>query len=190
MVNEKEIIRRAANGDMEAFEIIVSLYEKKVYNLAYRNLGNEQDALDACQEVFLRVFRFMGKFKEESSFSTWIYSIAMNVCRDHIKRSRIGYDVSLNQENDDEEYEIEVSDIRYNPENAYERKELSEKLESGMRQLSSTHRDVLVLREVAGKSYAEISEILSLDVGTVKSRIARARENLRKYLSDHGTFLK
>ena len=188
MVNEKEIIRRAADGDMEAFEIIVSLYEKKIYNLTYRNLGHEQDAMDACQEVFLRVFRFLDNFKEESSFSTWIYRIAMNVCKDHIKRNRFGYDISLNQENEDEEYEIEVSDIRYNPENAYERKELSEKLESGMRQLSATHRDVLVLREVAGKSYTEISEILSLDVGTVKSRIARARENLRKYLSNHGTF--
>ena len=188
MVNEKEIIRRAADGDMQAFEIIVSLYEKKVYNLVYRNLGHEQDAMDACQEVFLRVFRFLGNFKEESSFSTWIYRIAMNVCKDHMKRNRMNFDISLNQETEDEEYEVEVSDIRYNPENAYERKELSERLEAGMRQLSSTHRDVLVLREVAGKSYTEISEILSLDVGTVKSRIARARENLRKYLLNHGTF--
>lgn len=189
MLNEKEIIRRAANGDSRAFEDIVSLYEKKIYNLLYKNLGSEQDALDACQEVFLRVFRFIGGFKEESSFSTWIHRIAMNVCKDHMKKHHGAYDMtSLNQQNDDDSYEIEVSDIRYNPENELERKELIKMLDAGIKSISPAYRDALVLREISGKSYAEISEILSIDVGTVKSRIARAREKLRKYLSSHGTF--
>lgn len=188
MVNERELIRRAVSGDIGAFEQIVTIYEKKIYNMAYRNLGNEQDAMDVSQEVFLRVFRFLNSFKAESSFSTWIYRITMNICKDSLKKRKTSSSFSLTSMENDEEYEMEISDIRYNPENEYERKELSERLRAGIDSLNPLYREVLLLREIGGKSYFEISEILSLDIGTVKSRIARGRESLRKYLSDIGTF--
>lgn len=186
---EREIVRKASAGDMTAFEQLVALYEKKIYMLAYRNLGNEQDALDISQEVFLRVFRFLPGFKGDSSFSTWIYRIAINMCKDFMKKRRYGTEVPLHQQGeDDEEYQIEVSDFRFNPESEAERKEMVEELGKALDTLSDQHREVLVMREISGKSYLEIAELLKLDVGTVKSRISRAREKLREYLTKSGTF--
>lgn len=186
---EREIVRKASAGDMAAFEQLVALYEKKIYMLAYRNLGNEQDALDISQEVFLRVFRFLPGFKGDSSFSTWIYRIAVNLCKDYVKKRRYGTEVPLYQQGEDEEeYQIEVSDFRFNPESEAERKEMVEELGKALDTLSDQHREVLVMREISGKSYLEIAELLKLDVGTVKSRISRAREKLREYLTKSGTF--
>ena len=186
---EREIVRKAGAGDMAAFEQLVNLYEKKIYMLAYRNLGNEQDALDVSQEVFLRVFRFLSGFKEESSFSTWIYRIATNLCKDFAKKRRYGSEIPLyQQDEEEEEYQIEVTDFRFNPEIEAERKEMVEELGKALDSLTDRHREVLVMREISGKSYMEIAQILELDVGTVKSRISRAREKVREYLTEKGTF--
>ncbi len=187
MLIEKELVKKAAAGDGQAFEHLVTMYEKKVYSLAYKTLGSEQDALDVSQDVFLKVYKYLSGFKQESSFSTWIYSITINSCRDHIRKNK-NYDISLmSSDQDEEEYAIEVPDIKYSPEKQYEQKEFIESIKKGIKLLNPSYREVLALR-VNGKSYAEIAAILSLDVGTVKSRISRARENLRKYLFDNGTF--
>lgn len=189
MIDEQLIVKRAKNGDSAAFEQLVTVYEKKIYNLAFRSTRNEQDSLDIAQDVFLRVYRFLPSFNENSTFSTWIYRITMNVCKDFAKKRKGLAETSLMMSDDDfDDYELQISDIRYNPEIELERKELRRSLQEGLDLLPQIHKEVLILREFSGNSYAQIGEILSLDIGTVKSRIARAREKLRELLSKDGTF--
>lgn len=183
MQDEQASIRLAKEGDEQAFEALVTAYERKVYNYALRSTGNEQDAMDITQEVFLRVFRSLSGFKEESSFSTWLYRITFNICIDFSRKNakRNENFLSLNGETADGK-ELELPDERHAPEAAYDRKELREEIAGAILRLSEQHREVLVMREISGLSYAEIAEVLELEEGTVKSRIARARENLRKII--------
>ena len=183
MQDEQASIRLAKEGDEQAFEALVTAYERKVYNYALRSTGNEQDAMDITQEVFLRVFRSLSGFKEESSFSTWLYRITFNICIDFSRKNakRNENSLSLDSEAADGK-ELELPDERHAPEAAYDRKELREEIAGAILRLSEQHREVLVMREINGLSYAEIAEVLELEEGTVKSRIARARENLRKII--------
>ena len=183
MQDEQASIRLAKEGDEQAFEALVTAYERKVYNYALRSTGNEQDAMDITQEVFLRVFRSLSGFKEESSFSTWLYRITFNICIDFSRKNakRNENSLSLDGEAADGK-ELELPDERHAPETVYVRKELREEIAGAILRLSEQHREVLVMREISGLSYAEIAEVLELEEGTVKSRIARARENLRKII--------
>ena len=183
MQDEQASIQLAKEGDEQAFEALVTAYERKVYNYALRSTGNEQDAMDITQEVFLRVFRSLSGFKEESSFSTWLYRITFNICIDFSRKNakRNENSLSLDGEAADGK-ELELPDERHAPETAYDRKELREEIAGAILRLSEQHREVLVMREISGLSYAEIAEVLELEEGTVKSRIARARENLRKII--------
>ena len=181
-MNENQLAELAKQGDKRAFEQLVLLYEKKIYGLALRYLGDEQDALDASQEVFIRVFRFIKGFKNESSFSTWIYKIAVNVCRD-MASHRMPL-VSLS----DDEGETEIADVRFSPETEFEKRELKRLLSEGIKALDEDHRQVIILRDMQNLSYEKIAEILGINVGTVKSRIARGRDKLRRYLIENGNF--
>lgn len=183
MANDQELVKLAKSGNEAAFEQLVGLYEQKVYHLAYNYMNNEQDALDISQEVFLRVFRFLSQFNEESQFSTWLYRIAANACKDALRKRQVRNEVFLY--NEDEEtggYRAEPADLTYNPEAVLEQAELRENLKRGLLELPAQHRQILVLRDIAGLSYNEIGNCLALEQGTVKSRIARARENLRGIL--------
>ena len=183
MQDEQASIRLAKEGDEQAFEALVTAYERKVYNYALRSTGNEQDAMDITQEVFLRVFRSLSGFKEESSFSTWLYRITFNICIDFSRKNAKLNENSLSLDGEIANgKELELPDERHAPEAAYDRKELREEIAGAILRLSEQHREVLVMREISGLSYAEIAEVLELEEGTVKSRIARARENLRKII--------
>ena len=186
-MNEKELVQRAKDGEQDAFEQLVTMYEKKVYATAYRYLGNESDALDMSQEVFIRVFRFLDKFNEDSSFSTWLYRITINVCKDGIKKRGSRNELPL--EMPDEEkgtYVNEIRDDRYDPVDIYERAELNRTIRDGIESLPPNYRDIIIMRDICGLSYEEISDTLKLEIGTVKSRISRARERMRKYLLQYG----
>lgn len=186
-MNEKELVQRAKAGDGDAFEQLVTAYERKVYATAYRYLGNEADALDMSQEVFIRVFRFLDKFNEESSFSTWLYRITINVCKDGIKKRSGRNELPL--EMPDEEhgtYVNEISDSRYNPVEVFEKAELSRNIREGIESLPFNYKEIIIMRDICGLTYEEIAEGLKLEIGTVKSRISRARERLRKYLLQNG----
>ncbi len=186
-MTEAELVRQAQAGEPAAFEALVTAYENKIYNLALRYLGSRDDAEDASQEVFLRVFRFLPGFHEESSFSTWIYRIAVNVCKDMLKAKSQRAEQPLEQDNgDEEESVIQIPDSRYEPETVVSDKEQREILCKAILSLPEPQREILILRDVRGLSYDEIAEVLSLEIGTVKSRIARARENLRKKLLQNG----
>lgn len=182
MNSEETVVRRARAGDERAFEELVYAYEKKIYHMSLRYTGNEHDAMDVTQEVFLRLFRFLPKFQEESRFSTWLYRIAVNANLDFLRRRTPDSDLSLDAE-DEDGLAYEISDARYEPESEAERAELRQAICDGIQSLPPRMREIVVLRDISGLSYEEIGEVLGIEQGTVKSRLSRARSKLGALLS-------
>lgn len=158
--------------------------QKRIYNLTYRMTGNHSDAQDVTQEAFFKAWRGLPNFKEESSFSTWLYRLASNASIDHLRKEKRREESSLTQtfEDSDQGSELEIPDDGHHPEQVLVEKELRDTIHLGLEQLPDHHRQVLLMREVDGLSYQEIATTLELDLGTVKSRIARGRGTLRKFL--------
>ena len=174
---ERALLARAQKGDSAAFEDIVRAHEATVYRLALRQLGNREDAEDAAQEVFLKAYTGLNSFRGDSKLSVWLYRITSNVCTDMLRRQR--ETVSLSQENDEgEPLELELPDERFDPVALTERKDLREQIGAALQALPPEAREILLLRELGGASYDEIAAALDLDLGTVKSRIFRARKKL------------
>ncbi len=187
MPAERDLLLLAKAGDQQAFAQLVSAYEGKIYNLSLRYLNNSEDAMDATQEVFLRMFRFLSGFQEDSSFSTWLYRIAVNVCKDMLAKRTKRNEQSLTVPGDEEdERPADVVDTRYDPEQILEQAELRQTLLTAIESLPPQQREMIILRDLRGLSYEEISQVLALEEGTVKSRLFRARENLRKKLLQNG----
>ena len=187
MNHEESLLQRAKNGDQAAFGELVTLYEKKVYALALRMCKHPEDAAEASQEAFLAAWQGLKFFRGEASFSTWLYRLTSNACVDLLRkeqRHRAAAGPSL----DDEGVYLDVADSTPSPHDIAEKGELKEQIEAGLRALSPEHREVLVLREIHQLSYDEIAETLSLDSGTVKSRISRGRKQLRNFLLKSGNF--
>lgn len=188
-MTEQELVARAKAGDDEAFAQLMRANETRIYNLALRMTGNSEDAMDLAQEAFLNAWRGLKFFKGDSAFSTWVYRLASNACIDHLRRAKRRQDISqpmpVDEENDSQP---DIPDERFQPEHELERQELRQAVTNGLQQLSDEHRQVLVMREINGLSYQEIADVLDLEPGTVKSRIARARNSLRKILVDSGNF--
>ena len=187
-MDEQKLISLARRGDQAAFEQLLDHYQKPVYHQALRLVGNPEDAADVTQEVFLKVWKHLPSFRGESSFSTWLYRLTDNAALDLIRREkkRRG-DSSL----DDEESALTLpADPAPTPHQAAEQKELKQAVAEGLQQLSEEHRQVLVMREINGLSYEQIGSILDLSPGTVKSRIARARISLAKFLQKAGNFFE
>lgn len=181
-MTENDVIKKCKKGSREAFNILFSRYQSQVINIAYSMLSNQEDAYDAAQEVFVKVYRSIESFKEQSSFTTWIYRITANVCSDILrKRQRDGNVISLNQytdENKDIDIEDESASVEYNM-------ELSEKqvaVRDAINELKEEYRVIITMCDIEGMSYDEISEMLGIPNGTVKSRINRARNVLKKNL--------
>lgn len=183
MTKEEELglLRKAQSGDMRAFEEIVLANEKTVYNLALRQLGSREDAEDAVQEVFLKAYSALSGFRGDAKISVWLYRITCNVCTDLLRKRK--ETVSLSMETEDGELELELPDERFDPALLAERSDLREQVGNALRQLPEDARQILLLREIAGQSYEEISSTLALDIGTVKSRLFRARKRLCVLLS-------
>lgn len=181
---EKMLIKKSKAGDIESFEILISSYDKKAYNIAFRMMGNEEDAKDMAQEAMLRVYRAIKGFREQSSFSTWLYRIVTNVCLDELRRRKKESTISLDNtiETDSGEMRLEICSDKETPEYAYERLEQRQLIADAINQLNEEYRSVIVLRDVQGFSYEEISKILDCSLGTIKSRINRARNALRNKL--------
>ena len=190
-MTEQELVERARRGDETAFEVLVTDNEKRIYNLCRRLVGNPEDAAELTQEAFLNAWRGLGRFQGESSFSTWLYRLASNACIDFLRKEKRRQSLSMTVSLDDDEEEArqaELPDERYAPERELERSEARRAVAEGLERLSPEHRQVLVMRELSGLSYAEIGAVLGLEEGTVKSRIARARNALRKVLTEQGNF--
>lgn len=187
MNHEELLLQRAKDGDQAAFGELVTLYEKKVYALTLRMCKHPEDAAEASQEAFLAAWQGLKFFRGDASFSTWLYRLASNACVDLLRREsrhRTAAGPSLN----DEEVYLDVADSAPSPHAIAESNELKQQIEEGLRALSPEHREVLVLREIHQLSYDEIAQTLSLDSGTVKSRISRGRKQLRNFLLKSGNF--
>lgn len=180
---DDDLIRKSQQGDPVAFEQLIGKYEKKVYTIAFRMVGNHEDASDLAQEAFIKVFRSIKSFRGEAAFSTWLYHVVANVCRDYLRKSKIKTS-SLDEPvvYEGELLEKQLRDPGPTPEETTERKELQAYLQKLINQLPDDYRLVLVLREFMDFSYEEIAGELNITMGTVKSRLNRARTMLKNKL--------
>ncbi len=183
--SDEQLVDKFKKGSEEAFEGLVDRYEKRVYTLAYRFTGNHADAGDLAQEVFIRVYRALPKFRAESSFSTWIYKVAANVCRDELRKQRRRKTVSL-ENIQAAQGEIAIADNSQSPEEFVERRDLQVRVQRYIDQLNEEQRLILLLREMQELSYEEIAEVLECSLGTVKSRLSRARSALKNKMKAAG----
>jgi RNA polymerase sigma-70 factor (ECF subfamily) len=182
---EQLLLERAKAGDVAAFEELIGAYQKKVFNLALRIIGNYDDASDLAQEAFVRIFKAISAFKEQSSFSTWVYRITTNVCLDEIRRRKNKKVVSIDEDIhvDDGEMKRQIVSSDPGPDEAAERSEVRRIVNDAINRLPEDQRVVITLRDLQGMSYEEIAKILDLPGGTVKSRINRARLALKNILT-------
>ena len=188
MNSDQHLVKRTLHGDTYAFEELVKTYQNKVYMLAYRYMGNEDDANDMAQEAFIKAYRSLRSFKGDASFGTWIYRITTNVCLDELRRrkrriSPISLDEPL-ATMDGDEIEREISDQSLAADVVYEKKEFSQNIQLLLDEMKPEHKTVIVLRDVMELSYEEIASVLDCSIGTVKSRISRARIILQKKLTE------
>ena len=190
-VTDRELVEQAKGGSQAAFEQLVLDNQNRVYSLALRLVGDREEAADLAQEAFVRAWQGLGSFQGESSFSTWVYRLTTNVCIDYLRRQarrrEVEPAVSLSGEDTDWE---PAAGWETDPQRQLERAERGRALARGLERLPEHQRRPLVLREVSGLSYREIGQALELDLGTVKSRIARARLALRKILLEDGNFFE
>ena len=189
-MTEHELVQAARSGDQGAFETLVKANQAMAYQLAYRMTGNPEDAADLTQEAFLNAWRGLSAFDGRSSFSTWLYRLTSNACIDFLRREkrRISLSMTLEGGEDEEDRQAQLPDRRYSPERELEKKEAGAMLRRGLASLAPDYREILILRELQGLSYAEIAQTLELEEGTVKSRLARARLALREFLQKDGNF--
>ncbi|WP_366924525.1 sigma-70 family RNA polymerase sigma factor [Metallumcola ferriviriculae] len=181
------LLERSRAGDVDAFQELINQYEKKIYTIAYRFMGNHEDASDLAQEAMLKAFRSISKFRGEASFKTWLYHITANVCRDELRKRSRRHEVSLDEPLVFDEGEVpkQTADWSGVPEKLYEERELQEYLNGLIQKLTPEYRMVIVMREIQELSYEEIAIKLDCSLGTVKSRLNRARKALKdKIVSD------
>ena len=182
-MDEKALIGQILAGDKDAFAQLVQTYQKPVYNLCLRMVSNPSDAEDLAQEAFVKAWRGLRFYKHEAAFSTWLYRLTSNVCIDFLRKQKRQNTISLT---DEDEQELEIPDAEPMPEELLLHREKQQAVSEAMAQLEEEYRLALTLRVVDDLTYEQIAEVLGIKVGTVKSRIARAREQLRKNLLENG----
>ena len=186
---EQEIIQKVIGGDKNAFEELVMANQKNVYNLAYKMTRSEDDALDISQEAFIKAYRQLSGFRGDSRFSVWLYRLTYNLCIDFLRKKPAQKTLSLDYEDDDGDVRpLDIPDLRNLPEDNAMQGEMRKTIAESINELKARYREILVMREVTGMSYDEIAESLGVNVGTVKSRLSRARLKLIEILEEKGTF--
>lgn len=183
-MTENELIRKCKKGDRAAFDELCEKYYSRVINIAYGMLSNHDDACDAAQETFFRVYKSIGLFKEQSSFTTWLYRITTNICSDILRRRQRNTNIVSISQVAEEKKDIDIKDNEPTPEESYEITERQLAVRQAISELREEYRVVITLCDIEGMSYDEIAEVLGLPSGTVKSRINRARNSLKKILMD------
>lgn len=180
---EMTLIHRAQQGDLSAYETLIQSYETLIYNLCLRMLKDQQEAYDAAQEVCLKIWRQLGTYKGKSKLTTWIYRLTTNQCLDILRKNKKKQEVSLYIDEEDTEEKLAPTqsvweDVSEHMMHSERQRVLWEAIDS----LKEEYRIALLLRDIEGRSYEEIASILELSLGTVKSRISRARLKLKKIL--------
>lgn len=183
LVNKR--IKQVLKGDQNAFADIVSLYQHKLYQVCYRMLGNKQESEDIAQEAFVRAYMNLHTFDQKRKFSTWLYRIATNLCIDRIRKKKPDYylDAEVSGTEGLDLYSQIASEDQL-PEETLEQMELQDRIQYEIGRLPDKYRTVVVLKYIEELSLQEISEILDMPLGTVKTRIHRGREALRKQLNN------
>jgi RNA polymerase sigma-70 factor, ECF subfamily len=185
-LTDSELAQRFLDGEQRAFGELVSRYDQRLLNFVYRTVGDRERAQDLVQETFVRVYRHLHRFDQSRKFSTWIYTIAGNLAKNELRnRSRnplvLFQTIRKNWEADHRPLEWE--DERSMPDDLFRKRHLREKVEEAVQHLPEHHRIVFVLREIEGRSYEEIAEITGTNLGTVKSRLNRARNNFARIIA-------
>ena len=187
-MDDCQLVRDVQADNRAAFDRLVLKYQDRIFNLCFRMLGDYDEACDSAQETFIKVYRNIHAFKFKSAFSTWLYRIAINTCKNNIsslsyrmRKKSVRLDAPA-KNMDDDNGPIEVRDDSSNPANIYEKKERDVIIQKAIESLPAKQRMLVVLRDIEGKSYEEIVEITGLKEGTVKSKLSRARQGLREML--------
>lgn len=181
--NELELIELSRRGDVDAFEELIKDYKKSAYNIALRILRNVEDAEDVSQEALIKVFRNIKGFNMQSTFKVWLYRIVVNACLDFKRKKTVDtYSIDEPISMDDSDIHRDIEDNTHNPDAIMERSFDSSMVNDALNKIEDDFKTIIVLRDLQGFSYREISEILSCNEGTVKSRLNRARKRLKEIL--------
>jgi RNA polymerase sigma-70 factor (ECF subfamily) len=186
-VDETALVRRARHGDLEAYDELVRKYQERIYATVYHMTSNHEDANDLAQEAFIKGFQALKSFKGGSSFYTWVYRIAVNKTINFLKQRKNKAQLSLNDIDFNAEHDPDLVALisEKTPRREIGLTELQEKLNAAMQKLSEPHRLVVTLHDIQGLSHEEIAEIMDCNIGTVRSRLFYARQQLQAYLSDY-----
>jgi RNA polymerase sigma-70 factor, ECF subfamily len=183
---DEELVARSKTGDTESFNQLVKRWERPIFALAYRTLGREEDARDVTQETFLRAFRALGGFKGDAKFSSWLYRIALNLCRDWIRKERRAPVLAM-----PEGVEVEQLAAEQGPTETVEdlaaRAELGREVAKAMEFLPAEQRQAIILKEYHGLTFQEIADLMRCPLSTVKTRVYQGLSTLRKQLGEQLT---
>ena len=184
-VSDRELVATAVSGLEGSFEELVRRYQRPISAYVYRMVGNYESALDLTQEIFIKVYSSLRRYREEFKFSTWIYKIAHNSAVDHLRRNTTR-EQSLVVGPEGDQFDLPVESDCLSPEQESERKERRGEIESVVRALPANYRELIILRHSQDLSYEEIVEVTGLPLGTVKNRLFRAREMMREQFVERG----
>ena len=179
-LDDAAVVTAFLGGEERAFQELVQRYQTRLLNFVYRTIGDREKAEDLVQEVFIRVYRHLHRFDRSKKFSTWIYTIASNLAKNELRnrsRNPLVLFQTIKKNWQDEDRPLQFEDPASRPDDLYRKRHLRELVEESVAQLPEHHREVFVLRELEGKSYEEIADITSCNLGTVKSRLNRARNS-------------
>ena len=190
-IEDLSLARQAAAGNDDAFSVIVDRYSRLVYNVALRSVSSPEDAADISQDTFLKAWRSIGSFRGDCALSTWLCRIALNCCCDHARSAKRHRVLSRTVQEDEDEtkvLDIPDTDVTAMPEEELTRQTEIDAVRAAIDALPEDQKMIITMRDITGLSYAEIAEALGLEMGTVKSRINRARGNVKKFLIERNLF--
>lgn len=185
-MNDSEVVQASLDGDPRAFDDLVRRYDQRLLNFVYRTIGDRERSQDLVQETFVRVYRHLHRFDQTKKFSTWIYTIASNLAKNELRnrsRNPLVLFQTLKKNWDADHRPLEWEDTQFKPDDLFRKRHLRSKVEAAVEQLPEHHRIVFVLREMEGKTYEEIADITGCNLGTVKSRLNRARNNFANIIA-------
>ena len=189
-IEDLSLARQAAAGNDDAFSVIVDRYSRLVYNVALRSVSSPEDAADISQDTFLKAWRSIGSFRGDCALSTWLCRIALNCCCDHARSAKRHRGLSLTVQEDEDSKVLDIPDTNVTamPEEELTRQTEIEAVREAIDSLPEDQKMIITMRDITGLSYAEIAGTLGLEMGTVKSRINRARGNVKKFLIERNLF--
>ncbi|MDY7227781.1 RNA polymerase sigma factor [Hyalangium rubrum] len=185
------LVKRVRDGDQRAFKLLVERYQRKVYAVALGMLKDKEEAMDVSQEAFVKVYKYLDHFKGDASFYTWLYRITVNICIDIIRKRQgaggeaVEFDETMPMDVSEANIGALGSRLGTNPQKSALRRELAEKIQEALAAVPEKHRAILLLREIEGMSYEDLSRTLDIPKGTVMSRLFHARAKVQKILSQY-----